>query len=150
MYAPAVTAGGGSLDVYWTELSAEHAITRYVVRYKLTADPDVLVIVDAVVAGVSASLDPKPKTLTGLSNRSYDVQVRGCTQNFTCGPWSDSTPGTPVPVITIEAQQPEVTEGDNVVFTLRAEPRAGERSDRASRCLPDAARRGLPRWRGPH
>ena len=120
MYAPAVTAGGGSLDVYWTELSAEHAITRYVVRYKLTADPDVPS--SWTPSSPAAASDPKPKTLTGLSNRSYDVQVRGCTQNFTCGPWSDSTPGTPVPVITIEAQQSEVTEGDNVVFTLRADP----------------------------
>ena len=120
MYAPAVTAGGGSLDVYWTELSAEHAITRYVVRHKLTADPDVPS--SWTPSSPAAASDPKPKALTGLSNRSYDVQIRGCTNDNICGPWSESTPGTPVPVITIEAQQSEVTEGDNVVFTLKADP----------------------------
>ena len=120
MYAPAVTAGGGSVDVYWTELSAEHAITRYVVRHKLTADPDVPS--SWTPSSPAAASDPKPKTLTGLSNRSYDVQIRGCTNDNICGPWSESTAGTPVPVITIEAQQSEVTEGDNVVFTLKADP----------------------------
>ena len=125
MDAPEVRAGGGSLDVSWTELSAEHAITRYVVRHKLTADPDTSSSWTRS-SPVSASLDPKRMTLTGLSNRSYDVQVRGCTQNFNiCGPWSESTAGTPVPEITIEAQQSEVTEGDNVVFTLTADPVPG-------------------------
>ena len=69
-------------------------MTLYVVRHKLTSDPDIPS--SWMQTPQAASLDTK-LTLTGLGSISYDVQVRACTQSHVCSPWSDTAADTPEP-----------------------------------------------------
>ena len=108
-----LTSGDSRLVVSWSAPDDGGArIKRYGVHYKVktssswTSAPDVL-------SGTST-------TITGLTNgTTYHVRVRA-KNSVDWGPWSWIVGETPTPEVRIAPQDPIVTEGGDVRFTLTA------------------------------
>ena len=98
-----------SLEVSWVAPTSTLPITSYTLQYKKTGDSD----------WKTQSSTSTPATITGLTvNTEYQVQVSATNSDGDSAPSAPGTASTLDLTVSIEGNQAEVTEGQNITATV--------------------------------